>query len=332
MHASRRNLIGIFAVLIVCAGLVTGVYLSREKTVKPTTAPAPEKTEPNFTTYDISPTSRGAVIMTADVELSIHDDQAVGTLSQKDAAEVKTGQRVLLYNTHGDILGKFGVVESVLLDPTNGRVTITIKPDKDKAVPNDLVTKGKIITGDISDAPRLPLTALIERDGAFYLWEVSSNQDGTSSAYLKEADVTHKTDNFIAINEDQSSSNVFVLNPDDALRDGQTINVKQILYAGPELTEEGRVMVMIKKRQRILVDENTKSLMRMSTPVISKPPPTTINSCNPHAKITTNFIKQIKNISVQEEIKRRAARREARQELMKEKEEYAKPEQLQNGK
>ncbi len=320
MHASRRILIGIIAVLIVGAGLATGTYLSRENTVTQTTAPASEKIEPNFTTYDISPASRGAVIITVDVALNVTDDMGYATLTQQEAAEVKTGQRVLLYNTHGDILGKFGAVETVTVDPANGHVNITIKPDKDKAVPNDLVTRGKIITGDISNAPRLPLAALVEKDGTPHIWEVSANEDGTNSAYFKPADVVRKTDSFIVINEDPNSSNMFVLNPDSALRDGQAINVKKILYAGPELTEEGRVMVMIKKRQRILVEENTKSFLRMSTPVISQPLPT-INSCNPHAKITTDFINKIKNISVQEEIKRRAARREAKQEMKKEKQE-----------
>lgn len=325
MHTSRRILIGIIAVLVIGAGLVTGTYLSRDKPITQASLQVPEKIKPNFNTYDISPTSRGAVLIAVDVTFNVADDNAIASLSQTDATDVKTGQRVLLYNTHGDILEKLGTVEKVAVDGMNGRVNITVKLDQDKVVANDLVTKAKIVTGDIPNAPRLPLTALIEKDGVHYIWEVSTNQDGTHSAYFKPVDISRKTESFIVINESTGSSNIFVLNPDAALRDGQTINVNKILYAGPELTEEGRVMVMIKKRQRILVDEETKSLLRINMPVRPLPTPS-INSCNPQAKITSDFIMKIKNISVQEEIKRRAARREARQEMKQEKELSAKPE------
>ena len=228
--STRRILIGIFAVLIIGAGLVTGVYMSDQRRAERINAffvVQPKKEEPNFNTYEISPPSRGGIIITKDVALTISDNDAFALLSKSDATDVKTGQRVLLYDAGGNVLEKIGKVFAVTPEQ-NDKINIHIKMDADQTVPNNLVTKGKIITGDNPNARRLPLPAVITNTGKKSVWEVSRKEDGTYEANLKPANIAHETNEYVVIAENADSTNIFILNPYDTLKEGKVTNVKKI--------------------------------------------------------------------------------------------------------
>lgn len=256
MSNPKRILTGlIIAVLIVGAGLAAGYYfqsnpaaLKKIASVAKPQSQQKKTSEPNHNTYEISPPSRGAAITKFPIEITPQNDEATVTAPADAAANVKTGQDVLLYSADGMLLEILGEVKSIT-PAKNDSVMISIKLNGAEGHPSDIAVRGDIVTEHISQAERLPLTAIVKDErGEPYLWEVIQNEDGISIAYYKAANILASTYDFYIIQQPDSVSNVFILNPDDKLSDGQKINTRKILFSAQPITDDKKVRELVAAR------------------------------------------------------------------------------------
>ena len=111
MNTSSRILIGtLVTFLIIGAGLAFGIYFSTHQplSVEEKVALAKKKEEPNFNTYEISPPSRATTIQTKEVALNPLGGTAFVMLPKTEAGDIKTGQKILLYDTNSVLLETLG--------------------------------------------------------------------------------------------------------------------------------------------------------------------------------------------------------------------------------
>lgn len=255
MTKPTRILIGaVVCFLIMIAGLLLGFIASKHNFLsgsaqKSNTASKPA---PNFNTYEISPPSRATINQTKSVNISPLGPVAFVMLDKSEAGDIKTGQRILLYDDSGTLLETLGEVSEIKAgsDMLADKVTVHMKLNGDEKVDTSKAVRGEIIISRIPDSARLPLSALIrnEKDET-YTWEAVANSDGTTSAYYKRINVAVTTYDYFVIEQNSFSGAIYVLNPDKALQDGQKINVKKILYAGPAQTDESRISELMKRRR-----------------------------------------------------------------------------------
>lgn len=253
MITSSRIVIGTLAgFLIIVAGLSIGFYFSRHGLPSlPSSDTARE--EPNFTTYDISPPSRATTIETKEIEVHPAGNIAFVMMPKKEAGEIKTGQKILLYDANGALLDTLGEVSAIKegTDMFKDMVTVHMILHSDEQVNAGLAVRGNIVVNRIPDSPRLPLSALVKNDkGESYIWEAVENEDGTTTAYYKRANVASANYDFFVIDQTTPQGGIYILNPDNKLRDGQKINVRKTMYAGPMQTDDSRIEQLIKNRQR----------------------------------------------------------------------------------
>ena len=240
MTSSPRILIGTIAtVLIIGLGLSAGFYFQHPKSEHSKNATVDQKPEPNFNTYDISPPSRGEVLFTHDFPVAKPGLIFETEISKSDGADIRTGQKVLFEDQTGTLLGARGKITEVRTNTTNSNLTVKIDIKADESFKPDSISTAKIITRKIPDALRLPHSALIKKKNEeTYVWEARLNEDGTRSVELVPIRVIQTTPDFFAMEERQGQENIFILNPDKNLQNGQKINVKEVLFQGPPLSME----------------------------------------------------------------------------------------------
>ena len=296
-----RILIGtIFAFLIIGAGLFTGWFFSTHKivSIEEKTAQAQKKAEPNFNTYDISPPSRATTLQTRDFAIRPIGDTASVTIPKKDASEIKTGQRVLLYKTGHEALETLGEVSAVRTDAgeTPDNVTIIIKLHGDENIDVSQAEVASIVINRIPASPRLPLSALVQNGkGEPYVWEAVQGRDGTSTAYLKRIYVAAATHDFFVIAEQSHQGGDYILNPDAALRDGQKINVQKTRYAGPPQTDDNRIEMLMADRRR--EREARRAMEEMAAAQAAEASNAGSNGCATTPNYAQDFIDKIRSMS-----------------------------------
>lgn len=255
--SSRRILIGsLVTFLIIIAGLGVGFFFSSHKIVsteeKQVTA---DNAEPNFNTYDISPPNRATSIETKDVTLRSLGTAAFVIMPKNEAANVKTGQRVLLYTPTDELIETLGEVTAVNpgSEDLADFVTVHIKYKVDEMVNAANAARGRIVINRIPDSARLPLSALVKNDnGEAYAWEAIENDDGTFTARYARINVVATTYEYFVIKPESHRTGFFVLNPDTKLANGQKINVRQIRYSTPAETDDDRIALLMDTRRREL--------------------------------------------------------------------------------
>ena len=275
--------------LTVAAGFTAGVYFND---VSPSSSPPQKPAKPNHSTYDISPPSRGAAIKTLSVPVKPTENTANVILKAEEAAMVKTGQRILLYDTNEALIEMLGEVAAIT---ENGDDTVTIKMnfDGDSTIPSSLATRGEIVIGRETAAQRIPKSAIVMDGGLPYLWEIAANSDGTHSVYFKRANVTMETEDFIVIDNAAPGSNLFVLNPDKKLEDGQKINVRKALYAGPAQTADQAIAMAVYDRRMNQTYERAMDAARAGRSSGAS----NSSGCGQAPDITADFIAKIKSLA-----------------------------------
>ena len=253
MITSSRILLGtIVAFVIVVLGVAVGFQIKQKIDSAPSTSPVTRETlradiPANHNTYEISPPSRGVMLDTFPVNIVPEGAAANVTLPSREASDIKTGQKVFLYREDGVLLDTLGEVTAITKasDTITARIDLSHNPE----ISPTRIAKGKIILNREKDVPRLPYSALLRNEKAEnHIWEVVENSDGTHTAYYKRADVVGGNDVVFAINPGMTSSNVFILNPDGELRDGQKINVREYMYKPPSQNEDLRIMAHVARR------------------------------------------------------------------------------------
>lgn len=247
MTPSTRIAIGTFVFfLIIGAGFAAGFYFSFKKN-QPSNGLTAYKETPariNNNTYDISPASIGAVIKTQPIPIQFTSGISMTPLPITEAASIKTGMKVILYDKTKKIQQVLGNVTSIGGTPSNmsDKVFVTIALMDMGIVPENIPVHGEIVIARDSSTARLPRESIVQdARGAPHVWEVHEEQDGTDIVYLKAINVLISVEKYVAIEIPYASTDLFVLNPDNALQDGQRINVRKMMYAGPEQTDDAIV-------------------------------------------------------------------------------------------
>ncbi len=248
---NNRLLIGsIITLLIVVSGVCAGYFYNHSRKMAPKastqTIAVEHRINPNL--YDVSPPSRGgAILEKRSIDIKPHNNIAITPLPPKDAKGIEPGQKVLLYDANGVLLQILGEITAVT--PVSKFVNIGMVLNNDAQHPSSVVTRGEIITKRTNDAQRLPLTAIVKNDaGEDHVWEVTKDNDGMSQAFYKPANVIARTYDFAVIEQQDSKSNLFILNPDNSLMDGQQVNARPILYSGPEQTDDSKIARLVEQR------------------------------------------------------------------------------------
>ena len=242
-----RILIGLFVlVLIAGGGFLVGRYASEHTGKSGLSLPAKRETsKPNLKTYYISPPSIGVMSSTITVDIPAGNFLPYVELPATQAGAVRTGQKAVVKDAQDrplDLIAEVIAVREV--SPDKIGITIGIKAI-DAALLNK-AQKAAIEVARETSVSRLPTEAIISgEDGQSRIWEVRRNDDGTTSAYLKGVTVLALTENFAAIMPSSGSSDTYILNPDDRLIDGATINVEERLYAGREFTEADKIALSL---------------------------------------------------------------------------------------
>lgn len=292
-----RILIGTtIAFLIIGAGLFTGWFFSTHKivSVEEKTERAVQKAEPNFNTYDVSPPSRATVLETYDLVIDGGGATISVPVPKKEAGAIKTGQRVLLYDAQGVALETLGAVKTVELGKDQpDSVMVTIEVQHDVRIDLTQARRASIVIRRIPAAPRLPLSALIQDDkGESFVWEAVQGRDGVSTAYLQKIYVASVTKEFFVLGEGSRRGSLYILHPDDALREGQKINTKNILYQGPPQTEDSRIEVLMEDRRL----ERMEDLNLWNKQNAGAAPGTNMSAaCNAQSTSVQSFISSIKS-------------------------------------
>lgn len=247
MTKSKRVIIGLAAGLIlIVAGLAAGILFRKsidEIAVQSVTHVAENKSPviaqkenpaPNLKIYTASPPSQGrAYIATPITFENIFASHAVVMMEKKGAAEILPGQKILLYGADGALLDAVGIIDAIEDGKGENKdskiIRITLNPLPDGKFPAPV--RGEIVTNDMPQTHRLPVTALqTDKDGNSYIWEAIT-QNGRRIAKKRAVNGLAKPGAYFIMNRPEYISNVYILNPDDALRDGQVIKIEQTLYS-----------------------------------------------------------------------------------------------------
>lgn len=192
--------------------------------------------------YTASPASRGSLTHEKDIVFqSIKNGLGLITLPETDIGPIKIGDYVLVYDSHSKVLDVIGEVSSLskpLMQKDAGKITIGVALSTlDKSL-LDNITTGKIFSKDIiGKAPRLPHSAIVNGpDGTPHVWEIHEGANGTT-IQQSPANITSKTDNYVVITPIFGNSNIYILNPDNRLKDGASLKIEKTLYSPPGQTK-----------------------------------------------------------------------------------------------
>jgi hypothetical protein len=224
----------IVAVGLVLFGLYIGIWANKTLNV---TTESPSQTEipaPNTTLYNVSPPSKGRINFTFPIKTVPTGPVTYLTLPSEEARHLEQGQLAFLYNEKDQLIPIIGKLIDVIkgeganVGTTAIRVEIKDTPES----PLSDVAHIDIIVGVLKYAQRLPLSALVHHnDESAHVWEVIRADNDSRTAKLRS--LPHAPisfDDFFILPDSEYISNVYILNPDASLEDGQTIITSENLY------------------------------------------------------------------------------------------------------
>lgn len=302
MTTTRRILIGtIVALVVIGAGFTAGLRFHDSRNSLRPAQPLAEKdtgikdasSAGNNATYEISPPSHGLMLETYVINISSTGRIARVEIPAPDAEKIKTGQKVFLYDQNGEILDSMGTIVGVMPSGNFALLEIDLLHNPDVSPQN--VSRGKIIVDRNMNAFRLPFSALSRNEkGETFVWEAAPNSSGTHSVKYKKIELQASNDNVFAIQLDQQSSNIFILNPDSNLRDGQKVNVRKFLYKPPSQYEDARIASVVERRMR-----QVESLQQIAAATAQNSGMS--SSCAQSSNAAQDFIDKIKTITEAEQ-------------------------------
>ncbi len=192
--------------------------------------------------YIASPASTGSLIHEKKIAFqSIKNGTGLLTLPESDIGFIKTGDYVLTYDSAGTVLDVIGEVSSLskpLMEKDAEKFTLGIALSTLDKNLMDKIASGKIFSLEkLANAPRLSPAALIDGpDGTPHVWEILETVNGTT---IKQspANITARTDDYVVITPIFGNSNIYILQPDDRLKDGASIKIEKTMYAPPNVTK-----------------------------------------------------------------------------------------------
>ena len=159
-------------------------------------------------------------------------------LDQDEAAEIETGQTVILYTMDGEAQAASGTVADVSPGADRkGRMRVTLSippeawPDKAKKL------KARIAVMDGFIMKQIPLSALQtdEDSRQTYIWKAVHGEDGQVRAVRQAQALGITGDGVFAVDYPVSVGDLILQHPDQHLKDGQIINIKDGDFNPPAL-------------------------------------------------------------------------------------------------
>jgi hypothetical protein len=289
MLTSSRILIGtIVAFVVVVIGFGAGMQVRKDRENPPRLETAAEEIPFNNNTYEISPPSNGVLLETYPVNIAPEGNLAYVRIPAREAVDIKTGQRVFMYDQRGELLDTLGEVLSVSLPDEDKLVLVQINLKNNPDIASDLIASGKIIIDRQKNVDRLPFSALLRNEkGKTHLWEVEVGTDGVYTAQRVPVEILGANDVLFSMETKHGHSNTFILNPDEKLRDDQKINVRKMYYRPPTQYEDQRIEAVVNQRLNNIA----------ATSAAPPPPEGLISKCAQPPSITQDFINQVKALS-----------------------------------
>lgn len=226
-------------------GLYTNKVMNSAGQKPPPSTTSRNHTGPDDETYNIdvlkpvlamavSPPSQGRANITIPVTFQdVFAQQAFVILDINEAKNIKPGQKILLYDKDNQLLPAAGTITSTNIgmgDGMHDSIIVHISLGAHDAPPHH----GKIVIEAIPQSYRLPLTALsYTDDGRPFLWEAIRDKNDDDIYKTKSNFVTNLRvvdDLFFVMDRPAYTSNLFLLNPEGKITEGQSIEIIQALY------------------------------------------------------------------------------------------------------
>jgi hypothetical protein len=183
--------------------------------------------------YLVATPHYGPLTQTQEIRVAFDQDQAVGTLSNETAQNIKQNQKVILYDKEGYILPLGGKVESILTNNGKKRITIKLPLGTNTAL---LATDLDIITLETIASKRLPRSAYIQDNAndktSTYVWIAklsTKNKDSANIYTLEKLEIDlglTVLDYFEESGYKIHSSDLVVLNPDSKIKENIPYSLK----------------------------------------------------------------------------------------------------------
>lgn len=290
MVTSARILIGtIVAFVVVVVGFGVGMQMRKDREAAPAVQTAAEETIPvNNNTYEISPPSNGVLLETYAINIVPEGYIAYVRIPAHDADDIKTGQRLFLYDQKGELLDTMGDVLSVGQPDGDNLALLQINLKNNPDISPSLIGSGKIIIDRLKNTERLPFSALLRnKNGETFLWEVTQGADGAHTAKRVPVKLLAENDLMFSLETNPGHSNTFILNPDAQLRDNQKVNIRQNFYRPPSQYEDQRIEAIVNQRINNLAAATTAADTIAANPA----------KCAQPASATQDFINKVKALS-----------------------------------
>ncbi len=267
----------IIATVLLLVLLGAGIFAGKsyfERTTPSTVMPsAPEGANSNIKRFLVSPPSIGVAPETVDTPVSFRVGMANIVLTADQAAKVRVGQKALLYDADGKMLDALADVVTVQPhEPGAGEspVSIVMIVSLNNAYAQSVFKSARILVGRDDVSLRLPESAVVHgEDGTARMWMV----DQESKAQPVDIDVLDRLEGAVVFARRTSAfGNLYILNPDASLKQGQRISVEETAYAGPSLLPDAMVAKRSQDKSRAALEKMAqKSARGIESHAMSKP-------------------------------------------------------------
>ncbi|MFA5592363.1 MAG: hypothetical protein WC989_03515 [Micavibrio sp.] len=201
--------------------------------------------------YDVSPPNRGAHSTLLPVTLTRDGGGMTATarLGAEEGALVGLARPVILYKENGVQINILGEVVAIDREDGGSGFIVTVGLTDDDHAAGSKAVRGDIVVARDSAAQRLPLSVLVkDAGGDEFLWEAVKDSGGQSKAVRHRANILARTYDYVVIHQPDMVSNVYILNPDSALEDGQEIYTNLKHYSAPKETPDARIAREVDER------------------------------------------------------------------------------------
>lgn len=270
-----KNFIAATALLLVLLG--AGVLAGKsyfERMTPSTVAPSvPKGVNGNIKRFIVSPPSIGVAPETVDTPVSFRVGMANIVLAADQGARVKVGQKALLYDADGkmlDALADIATVQAHEPGVTDSPVSVVMIVSLNNTHAQSVFKSARILVGRNSASLRLPESAIVlGEDGTPRVWMV--DQEGTAQPV--DIDVLDRFEGAVVFaRRALASGNLYILNPDPSLKQGQRISVEETAYAGPYLLPDALIAKRNQEKSRAALEKMTrKSARGAESHAMSKP-------------------------------------------------------------
>lgn len=225
----------VFALIFFVLIALAGVFVFNPK-LRENTATTPTNAAITPSGYLISMPSYGPLIRLQNIDVIFEGDKAIGTLPNAETAAVATPQKVVLYDKSGFTQPLGGQVTAVKAAENEGITKITIQLPEGTNT-DLLLNEPDIITMETIASKRLPKSAIVtEADGETYVWIATPTAKDKTAFTIQKLYIKTGLDDLDYFEESGfkiKSSNLIVLNPDDAIDGGKTYRFKQVEMEAP---------------------------------------------------------------------------------------------------